>query len=545
MTEARRVARYATPATNGRMHRAADRVLHARERERSGFLVEAIAQYELAITEAERDHEFAALADALRRLAVVRHQRGECEQARALCTRAHEVAQQSGEELLAGEALNTMGAMLLREGSLLQAQTTFLRALEIGGSNRSLLARVEQNLGIVANIQGDLDQALTRYASSLEEYRRAGDELGCASAYHNLGMVSSRRQRYEEADVYFRHSLEIAQRAGDVLLQGLCLLNHADVHACRQRFEEARKNAEDSLAIFDKLEARDHKASAYRVLGIVYRETGRTALAESRLRAAIELAVSSGAVLVEAEATRELAVVYQAMGRNQEALTLLNSAHRIFRRLDARIELVNVRGRMAELEGTYRGVVREWGQSIESSDNYTFGHCERVARKAVAVAKALGLDEQEQTAIRLGAYLHDVGKVKVPHEILNKPGRLSPDEYEVVQMHPVWGVELLASVEFPWDIKPIIRWHHEKFDGTGYPDRLRGDEIPLSAQVVGIADVYDAITSTRSYRPALTVPEAIVEMTRVRGAWSSKVFEAFIMVTDEARTHAAVRPAVS
>jgi putative nucleotidyltransferase with HDIG domain len=220
------------------------------------------------------------------------------------------------------------------------------------------------------------------------------------------------------------------------------------------------------------------------------------------------------------------------MGRNQEALTLLNNAHRLFRRLDARVELVNIGGRVEELEGTYLAVVREWGQSIESSDSYTFGHCERVAQNAVAVARELGVEEDAEKAIRLGAYLHDVGKVKVPHEILNKPGPLTREEFEVVQKHPLWGIELLANVEFPWDIKPIIRWHHEKYDGTGYPDRLQGDEIPVSAQIVGIVDVYDALTTTRAYRPALTLTRALEEMTKMRGSWSQRVFEAFLRVIE-------------
>ena len=196
------------------------------------------------------------------------------------------------------------------------------------------------------------------------------------------------------------------------------------------------------------------------------------------------------------------------------------------------IDLVYVGGKVAELEGTYFNVVKEWGQSIESSDSYTFGHCERVADNAVTVARALGLDEQEVTTIRLGAYLHDVGKVDVPHELLNKPGPLTAEEFEVVQMHTVWGIELLAGVEFPWDIKPIVRWHHEKYDGTGYPDRLRGDEIPLSAQIVGIVDVYDALTTTRSYRAAMSHDAAIAEMTRARGAWSTAVFDAFMQAFD-------------
>jgi len=138
------------------------------------------------------------------------------------------------------------------------------------------------------------------------------------------------------------------------------------------------------------------------------------------------------------------------------------------------------------------------------------------------------MDEHAQTTVRLGAYLHDLGKVRVPHEILSKPGPLTRDEFEVVQMHPIWGIELLADVEFPWDLKPIIRWHHERYDGTGYPDRLRGDEIPLSAQVVGIADVYDALTTTRPYRPAFSPAAALAEIERCRGQWSDHVYRAFL-----------------
>jgi putative nucleotidyltransferase with HDIG domain len=140
----------------------------------------------------------------------------------------------------------------------------------------------------------------------------------------------------------------------------------------------------------------------------------------------------------------------------------------------------------------------------------------------------MGLDALQVTTIRLGAYLHDLGKVKVPHEILNKPGPLTRDEFEVIQMHPVWGMEMLDGIEFPWDLKPIIRWHHEKADGTGYPDRLRGDEIPLSAQIVGIVDVYDALTTSRAYRAAMTHEAAMAQIEKMRASWSERVYDAFI-----------------
>src|SRR2546426_847788 len=426
--------------------RAADLLHEARGRERAGCIPEAMACYESAIAAAEKTREHAVLAEALRRLAVVRYQRDDSARARELCQRSYDVARQIDNDLLAAEALNTLGVLDLKTGSLEGARMNFLRALELGGQSRELWARVEQNLGILANIQGELYEALTRYGRSLEAYRGAGDEHGCAIAYHNLGMVSADRQLYDEADRYFGESLEIAERVGDVYLQALCLVNRAELHVARQRFEDARRDSEAALALYDQLGAQGAKADAYRVIGMLYRETGRLALAESRLRSAIELAVTAGAVLND----------------------------------------------------------------------------------AVAVARALGLDELEQTTIRLGAYLHDVGKLRVPHEILNKPGPLTHEEAEVVQMHTVWGIELLAEVEFPWDLKPIIRWHHEKYDDSGYPDRLKGDEIPVSAQIVGIVDVYDALTTTRAYQPGSPPEGALEQITRSRGWWSERVFEAFL-----------------
>jgi len=494
---------------------------------------EALASYEEAIAIAERAGEDRVLAEALRRVAVVQYRRNEVDAARALCHRSVAVARRIDDSLLVAEALNTLGVLDLQTGRLEDADRTFRDALAQGGVSRELRARAEQNLGILANIRGGHREATMHYQRSLEAYRECGDEHGCALAYHNLGMVSADQGLYDDADRYFNQSLGVAERTGEVELQGHCLVNHADVHAERQQFEDARRKAEAALVLFDQLGDKGSKSTAYRVIGMVYRDTGKAQLAESRLKSAIELAAAVGYVLSEAESTRELAILYQGMGRNQEALTLLNKSYRLFSRLNARVDLVNVGGKVAALEGTYLAVVRDWGQSIESSDTYTYGHCERVANYAAAVARAAGLDDVAQTTIRLGAYLHDLGKVKVPHEVLNKPGKLTDEEFALVKMHPVWGVELLGSVEFPWDLKPIIRWHHERYDGMGYPDQLKGDEFPLSAQVVGIVDVYDALTTDRPYRPGLSPEAALAEITRCRGWWSPRVFDAFLAALPE------------
>lgn len=184
--------------------------------------------------------------------------------------------------------------------------------------------------------------------------------------------------------------------------------------------------------------------------------------------------------------------------------------------------------RAPRLDDASLTVMRRLGELMESADRYTFGHCERVAEYAVGLACVLGLDDDGITAVRLGAYLHDLGKVRVPATILNKPGKLEPEELALIREHPSWGVALLTEVELPWEIEPMIRWHHERADGSGYPDGLGGAEIPLSAQIIGIADTFDALTSTRSYRPAGSTANALAELWESRRHWHPDIYAAFL-----------------
>jgi putative nucleotidyltransferase with HDIG domain len=499
-----------------------------RSHDRGGRLDQALHAYAEAIEIAGTQDQPAILVEALRRKAVIHFRRNEAEHARTLCEQSYDQAVAMGNRTLAGEAMNALGGFGMQMGELDQARTTLRSALRLGQGDSALLGRIHQNLGILANIQGLHDEALEHYRLSLEAFQQAGDEPGSAIAFHNLGLITGQRGNLAEAEASLLRSVAIATRIEDVHLEGLCWLNLAFLSHQGEQYGEAMKRAEAALAIFEQLACQADKADAYKVIGMVFRDTGRPVMAESRLRAAAQMAVQTSSVLTEAESSRELALLYQTLGRNQEALGLLYHAHGLFSRLRAQIQLVDVAGKQQQLEATYLHVVREWGQSIESSDHYTHGHCERVAEYAVATAHALGLDPIQQTTVRLGAYLHDVGKVRVPHEVLNKPGRLTKEEFELMKQHTVYGVELLDGVEFPWDIKPIIRWHHEKLDGTGYPDALQGDAIPLPAQIIGISDVYDALTTTRSYRPALPRREALEEMERCRGWWRPDVFEAFM-----------------
>ncbi len=173
-------------------------------------------------------------------------------------------------------------------------------------------------------------------------------------------------------------------------------------------------------------------------------------------------------------------------------------------------------------------IVREWGQSTEFADEYFRGHGVRVAEHAAALASALRVDGRTRMTIVAGAYLHGLGRMRVPHAVRNKPATLTLHERSTVQQIPVWGMEIVAKVELPWDVTPIIRWHNERADGTGYPDALRGDEIPLSAQIVGITNVFDALISPRAHRAALKPAQAIRALARSRKSWSAELFDAYL-----------------
>jgi tetratricopeptide (TPR) repeat protein len=321
-----------------------------RAHELGGCVPEALQCYSASVQAAERASERSVEAEALRRMGVLHYRRSQPALARELCERSHQLALDLGDRILAAEALNALAAFDLESGSMHAAREKFEEALELGGSSPDVRARAEQNLGILANVQGEPDDAFAHYRRSLQSFESIGDQRGCAIAYHNLGMLCADGKRWNDADRYFRLSLSMAKVTGDLHLEGLALLNHAEVHLARKDFEQARQNAETALGIFDQLGSQVDKADAYRVIGRCHRETDRYPLAESRLRSAMELAVSTGAVLTEAEVAREMALLYQAMGRTHEALAYFNAARTLFGRLEARLDLADVSARIHHLE---------------------------------------------------------------------------------------------------------------------------------------------------------------------------------------------------
>ena len=182
-------------------------------------------------------------------------------------------------------------------------------------------------------------------------------------------------------------------------------------------------------------------------------------------------------------------------------------------------------------------VLRSLALMIEARDPYTEGHCERLARYGADLGIRLGLGEDEIDALSRGGYFHDIGKIALPDSILLKPAALTPEETAHMRQHPVHGANVIAHFAAYQNVADIVRHHHERLDGSGYPDGLRGDAVPLLAQLVGIVDVFDALTTARAYRGAIPVAEAIDELRReVQRGWRrADLVEAFAAMIHERR----------
>ena len=195
----------------------------------------------------------------------------------------------------------------------------------------------------------------------------------------------------------------------------------------------------------------------------------------------------------------------------------------------------SLQARSRELMDSYRRLEESSLEAIESlnatvdaKDPYTAGHSARVQRIALAVAEELGLPPQRMDAVRFGGLFHDIGKIAVPDSILTKPAALNDEEFTVIQRHPADGAEIVSHFSRLHEAVPLIRHHHERWDGKGYPDRLSAEQIPLEACVVGLADAWDAMTTDRPYRVALTLEEAAAEVRNCRGSqFSPSVVDAF------------------
>jgi diguanylate cyclase (GGDEF)-like protein/putative nucleotidyltransferase with HDIG domain len=180
-------------------------------------------------------------------------------------------------------------------------------------------------------------------------------------------------------------------------------------------------------------------------------------------------------------------------------------------------KLQNEKRHVEEMAGLHLRTIEALALAIEAKDQTTHAHLRRVRVYAIELGKKMGLSQNELEALRAAAMLHDIGKLAVPEHIISKPGRLTPEEFEKMKIHPVVGAEILERVQFPYPVVPVVRSHHEKWDGSGYPDGLKGEEIPVGARILSAVDCLDSLATDRQYRPALPLHEAMERVAHLAG----------------------------
>ena len=490
----------------------------AQRSDRAGQREIARRRYEAALYLLQ-DGDGAIASAIVRRVARSYIDEGQLDAALDCLAAALGIAEARGETSGIAHAMNWMATAQVLRGDVDEGERLYASALAHANEadDTLLTAMISQNLGILASMRGDLHAALDHYAASLVTYRAAGLRESLGPLLNNMGLAYTQLDRLDEAHAAYDEALQHCDASGDSPNRLLALVNSTDLWLARG--DVRRAAALCDTVLFEATVANDQRAlgETYKCMGVIARTRGMLDDAERNLGRALENATRREDLVLAAETSREQAELYELMGKNRETLQALSRSHQSYTKLRAQSHLADLKKRIGRLETRFYDLVAKWAGSIESKDAYTLGHCERVADYACALARDVGYDEITMFWFRIGALLHDVGKIAVPSEILNKPGHLTPDERAIMETHAAAGYDMLRDIDFPWDILPLVRGHHERWDGTGYPDKLAGEHIAESARIVCVADVFDALTTDRPYRRAFTWDEALGMMSRDAG----------------------------
>lgn len=487
----------------------------AERSERAGQREIARLRYEMALY-LLRDGDGPAASAIVRRVARGYIEEGQLDAAEDCLVGANAIAEALDDSSEKAHSLILVAQIHMMRGNLEAGDECYARALELATAvqDEHLLALIAINRGNVASTRGFFELALEHYAKGLGPMRRAGQRRFLGAVLNNMGLAYTQLDRLDEAQAAYDEALVHCDAIGDSGHRLLALINSTDLWLARGDVPRARALCDTVL--LEATVASDQRAlgETYKYMGIISRTTGAFDDSERHLGRALENANQREDLLLAAETSREQAELYELMGKNKETLQSLSRSHQFYTKFGAQSHLADLQRRISRLETRFYDLVGRWAGSIESKDAYTLGHCERVADYACALARDVGYDEITMFWFRIGALLHDVGKIAVPSEVLNKPGPLTPEERAIMETHAPAGYDMLRDIDFPWDILPLVRGHHERWDGKGYPDKIAGEEIALSARIVCVADVFDALTTDRPYRRAFTWDEALSMMAK-------------------------------
>ena len=499
--------------------------------EREGRWTDAAQSYEGLVRHRFANHH--TRLSALRWLGRVYLEQGNRGAAIDVLEAAVAAATQAGSPSAIAQALNVVAIVHQTGGDLDRAELMYREARGTAESIRDseATAMIDQNLGTVASIRGDIEEALEAYQRSLDGYRALGMREQAAQVLNNIGLAYTDLGELDRAENAYAEAALAFGEEHDHPNEMNVALNQVQLRIATGRFDEAQERLEPLLALTGEITP-SWRGEVFRHVGVIARERGDYVRAAEYLGRADECAEEGEDLLLKADISEQLAELYWTQKRHRDMLAHLNKSHAMYSALKAQHRVAQVERRNAALESRFLEMAHHWGDSIESKDHYTQGHCERVAFFACVLADSAGMDSRSLFWFRLGALLHDIGKIIVPTEVLNKAGNLSDEEWAIMKRHPEAGLELVADIDFPGDVRAIIRNHHERWDGKGYPDGLAGEEIPFAARILCVADVYDALTTARSYRDSLSHVGAVAVMRGSPGQFDPKLLDAFLSWAD-------------
>jgi HD-GYP domain-containing protein (c-di-GMP phosphodiesterase class II) len=425
--------------------------------------------------------------------------------------------------------VNEMGNLCILEGKLDQAKEFFDKALNLARKldGNGLAGTVLKNLAGFNSLLGKFGRKVreidTRVATTEQEkeWRRA------ARSYYELGTAFAQEERPESAIPFFSRCIRMAKREEErELFFESCLaisLSLVKVDRCFQALSFVRR----ALATAKRSGDPQKITRGIIAFATIERIRGDWKRAEKALRRVEQICGASVPSVCHADILREAGLLEASKGQWKSAFAAMAEAHEMLVCIkggerDAFLEM-----KLREVESCFYGAAKSVGQVVDMRCSEAPGHSERVARFGIRLADEIGLSPDESKGVFIAGFLHDVGMLKADRDMV---GKLYPGvrERSALRNHPVWGQELLEGIEFPWKVKQMIHAHHERCDGSGYPEELSGEEMPVGARVLAIADVYDVLTSPGHERRAYTGREALDIMEReMKGKFDERIFKVF------------------
>jgi putative nucleotidyltransferase with HDIG domain len=485
-----------------------------------GKLDEAISEFKKILSFGKGDLKGEIRSDAFTQIGQILAKQGDHEKALGYLQRAISSYRRGHDKIGLCKALRNLGVVYVELGDFDEAEVSYTEAIAIATTteDRVLYADLINNLGAIMNMKGHWDRALELYKESLQIYKESKEIRKEAYAKNNIGITLTERENDTEAFQYFMQAFEIASKINDRSLRLIVDLNLADLFLKRGSLTNAREHSLQAEKYFSDLKLVNvHLVETKKLIGKIASAESHFDIAEKVFDEALSISREIGSKFHEAEVLLERGKLLSSSKKHFEALTDLENSYQIFRKIKADGRKAQTEKVINSIEHLYLEIFNSIGKQVDQKDSYTKGHSDRVASIALLLAKEIGLNTHMLKTVVAAGLLHDIGKIKISDSILNKPGRLTDEEFAEIKKHPEYGLEMLHGKEFPWDIKPLILHHHERIDGSGYPKKIKGEDIPLGARILCVADVFEALTSNRTYRAAYNTREALKIMKEESG----------------------------